>query len=136
MTEGATTPDPQKEPIYVMLKFNDRPAYVIGRVLEETKSEVLLHWPMMLGIYHGDQGMEVYSQKYMPFAKSDLVSIVKTSLHAISTPKNEFIAYYLKFKERWTGKLETQLEHDALGIKPKEKEVVIDEDVPEGAVFH
>lgn len=108
--------DSEKKPKFILIKMADRPAYLIAQLLSENHSEVTLYYPVLITIYHDDDGMQIVSSKYLPFAKDDLVAIVKTSIHAISTPKDKLIKFYLEFVKRWREEgLEKILEARILG---------------------
>ena len=137
----AETQDDVPAPKYVLLKMADRPAYLMGQLMEEGRDDVVLYYPVLVTVYNDEEGMSVVSSKYLPFAKDDLVSIVKTSIHAIATPKQKFIQHYLEFIKRWRDEgLERLLEARMLGerdpvIAPRDK--TLNEDPPaEGEMKH
>ena len=109
---------------YVLLKMADRSAFVIGQVIEESRDEVVLYYPVQVTVYNDHEGMNIITSKYLPFAEGDLVSIVKTSIHSVAAPKQSLIAKYIEFKERWRTKgIENQLEDAILGTgRHEEKE--------------
>lgn len=128
-------------PRYILLKMADRPAYLIGQIMEENRDEVVLYYPVMISVYTDDHGMQVVTSKYMPFAKDDLVSIVKTSIHGVASPKEKLIDSYKKFIKEWRDEgVEKILEARILGERdpvPEHAVTTLDEAPPvEGEMIH
>lgn len=128
----------ETKPKYVLLKMADRPAYLIGQLMEESRDEVVLYYPTLVTVYNDEGGMQVVTSKYLPFAAGDLVAIVKTSIHAIATPKETLIKYYLEFVKRWQGEgFERLLESRILGVEEPASTSTLTNDVPhEGDKIH
>lgn len=128
-------------PKYVLLKMADRPAYLMGQLMEEGRDDVVLYYPTIITVYNDEDGMQVITSKYLPFALDDMVSIVKTSIHAIATPKQTLIQHYLNFVKRWRDEgLERILEARMIGardpvIAPQDMSLN-DEPPAEGDVKH
>jgi len=124
----------ETKPRYVMMKMADRPAYLIGRIMEESDSEVVLYYPVIIAVYVDEQGMQVITSKYMPFAKDDLVSIVKTSIHGIASPNDKLINAYKTFMKNYRDSgQEKVLEARILGEREPIPELAIptlDEEPP------
>lgn len=93
--------DPKETPRrFIMLKVGDRSAFLVGQLLEETDSEVVLYFPvvMTMGLDDHDE-LELNASKWMPFSKDDTVQIPKESLVAVAAPAEHLIDFYLKFLE-------------------------------------
>jgi hypothetical protein len=113
------------EPKYILLRMTDRPSYLIAELVEEGRDDVVLYYPAVVSVYSDEEGMQIITSKYLPFAVNDLVSIVKTSIDAIATPKETMIKFYLEFVKRWRdGGLEKILESRIIGEKQEEEHVL------------
>lgn len=83
---------------YVLLKVSDRSAFLVGRLVEETDAEIVLHFPvvMTLGLDDEDE-LNVNASKWFPFADDDIVQIPKESIIAVATPKRNILEFYHRF---------------------------------------
>ncbi len=123
---------------YCLMKMADRPAYVIGSIVKETENHLVVYYPVVLSLYNTPDGMEVITSKYLPFSETDEVMFMKSSIHAVTRPKQSFINHYLKFIKEWRDEGgEKDLENRILGIVSESNEDELDDEEPEqGTTIH
>lgn len=127
---------------YILLKMAHQPSYLIGELISESHYDVVLYYPVTISCFYDDQGMQVITSKYLPFAMDDEVSIVKSAIHAVATPKKRLVENYLNFVTRWRdGGLEKVLEARIVGdeeppIESKDDRVLTDEPPEPGQRKH
>ena len=100
---------------YVLLKVSDRSSFLVGRLIEETDAEIILHFPviMTIGIDDTDE-LNVNASKWFPFAEDDVVQIPKESIIAVATPKKNILDYYHRFTNAMPDLMDDTLENKVL----------------------
>jgi hypothetical protein len=100
---------------YVLLKVSDRSAFLVGRLIEETDAEIILHFPvvMTIGVDEEDE-LGVNASKWFPFAEDDVVQIPKESIIAVATPKKNILDYYHRFVQLMPELTDDTLENKVL----------------------
>ncbi|AMQ66028.1 hypothetical protein AAY80_023 [Stenotrophomonas phage vB_SmaS-DLP_6] len=100
---------------YVLLKVSDRSSFLVGRLIDETDAEIILHFPviMTIGIDDTDE-LNVNASKWFPFAEGDVVQIPKESIIAVATPKKNILDYYHRFANAMPDLMDDTLENKVL----------------------
>jgi hypothetical protein len=104
--------------LYLLLKMSDLDNFIIGKLKEETESEVVLDYPISIRLSPNAMGTtSVSTTKMMPFSRDNLVVVVKSNIVAMSPPNEKIIGYYLQFIEKYSKVYDEVLENDILGIR-------------------
>lgn len=100
---------------YVMMKLSERSPIIIGRLLGETITDVVLHHPIIMTMVHAeDHTMEIIASKYFPFSEENVVSMSKMAIVAYTSPSQQLIQFYVDFMEKYKGPISAKIEQEVL----------------------
>jgi hypothetical protein len=103
--------------LFLAVKLGDRSNLIIGELLSENATEIVLHYPILINMYSDDEGhLNVATSKYFMFAENDKVALLKTTIASVAKPRQELVQYYLNFVERYAEKINAEMEIEVLGI--------------------
>ena len=105
----------ESAPKYILLKVSDRSAFLIGQLLEETESEVVVFFPVVMTMaVDDDDNIGVNASKWFPFAVDDIVQIPKETIIAVAAPKQNIVEHYKKFLSEMVELTDDTLENKVL----------------------
>ncbi len=109
------TDSPDK--LFLAVKLGDRSNLIIGELVNETATEIVLHYPILINMYSDDEGhLNVATSKYFMFAENDKVALLKTTIASVAKPRQELVQYYVNFMEKYSAKINAEMEIEVLGI--------------------
>ncbi len=116
--------------MFILMKLSDSDNFIIGKLVNETDSEVIIEYPISIRLSPNAMGTtSVSTTKMMPFSMNNKVAIMKTKIIAMSKPNEKIIGYYTNFVEKYGKLYDELLEDDILGIKAKEGELPNDDEL-------
>lgn len=120
---------------FILLKIGDRSAFLVGKLVEESENDIVLHFPVIMTIgLDENEDIEINTSKWFPFCASDIVQIPKEAIVAIASPKQNIINHYLKFIAENPGICDESLENEAIGNSPIQPKARDSEWMPSNAI--
>ena len=103
--------------LFLAVKLGDRSNLIIGELVSENATELVLHYPILINMFSDDEGhLNVATSKYFMFAENDKVALLKTTIASVAKPRQELVQYYLNFVDKYAAKINAEMEIEVLGI--------------------
>lgn len=103
--------------LFLAVKLGDRSNLIIGELVSENATELVLHYPILINMFSDDEGhLNVATSKYFMFAENDKVALLKTTIASVAKPRQELVQYYLNFVDKYAAKINEEMEIGILGI--------------------
>lgn len=101
---------------FILLKTDNNDNFVISELLEETETQLVVKYPVVLRVNSSVETISVYTTKLMPFSMNNVVAFTKTSIIALTKPNERIIEYYLNFLAKYSEIFDDLIEKQVLDM--------------------